>query len=113
ISEIEDYVKLAMAMLSFLGIPIYFGVVWRKASRLGMWLSLLLGISSFLLLKFVLVTEPEYPSEVVFQWSVFVPTALSLLGMWGGSLVAPENDRLKLDRFYTVMNTPIGQEHRL
>jgi solute:Na+ symporter, SSS family len=117
IEKIQDYVNLAMAMLAFLGIPIYFGVVWRKASKLGMWISLLLAISSFVLLKFVLLIEANGygmdAMEVVTQWTVFVPTSLALFGMWFGSWLQPDLDKIKLDRFYTIMNTPIGQEQRL
>ncbi len=114
ISEIKEYVTLAMSLLSFLGIPIYFGVVWRKASNLGMWLSLWLGIASFLILKFGIATKASgFSYEDTFQLTVFIPTLMALLGMWAGSLIAPATDKIKLDRFYTIMNTPIGQEQRL
>lgn len=115
INEIKEYVQLCLSLLSFLGIPIYFGVVWRRANQTGMWLSLLLGIASYLLITIGMTGDGAYfaDREANFPTSVFVPTALSLAGMWLGSLIGPPEDRLKLNRFFVVMNTPIGQEQRL
>jgi hypothetical protein len=115
IDDIKDYVKLSMALLSFLGVPIYFGVVWRRANQTGMWLSLVLGITSFLLIRFGLVGEDRLfaTRDAAFSTSVFIPTALSLAGMWLGSLLGPREDGRKLNRFYVIMNTPIGEEQRL
>jgi hypothetical protein len=45
--------------------------------------------------------------------SVFLSTALSLLGMIVGTLLGPSEDATKLNRFYVIMNTPIGEEQRL
>ena len=111
ISQIVDYVNYSLSLLSFLGIPIYFGVVWRRANQAGMWWSLVLGIGSFLVL---LAGEGTLvSSDSAFSARVFVSTGLSLAGMIAGSLVGrPEADQ-KLKRFYVILNTPIGQERRL
>jgi Na+/proline symporter len=114
-SSIKDYVKLCMALLSFLGIPIYFGVVWRRANTTGMWASLLLGIASHQVILRLLTGEGrlfQNPDEA-FATSVFVPTALSFAGMWIGSLLGKPQPQAQLDRFYAVMNTEIGNEQRL
>ncbi|MHC4399540.1 MAG: sodium:solute symporter family protein [Planctomycetota bacterium] len=115
IENIKDYVKLCMALLSFLAVPIYFGVVWRRANRTGMWLSLLLGIASYLIIRFGLTGDGCLfrNADDAFATSVFVPTALSLAGMWLGSIFGWSEDRHRLERFYVIMNTPIGQEQRL
>ena len=112
---ISDYVKLCMSLLSFLGIPIYFGVVWRGANTTGMWTSLGLGVVSYLTISYGMTGEGRTFADpsAAFPASVFIPTALSLLGMWLGSLLGPKSPTTQLDRFYSVMNTPIGQEQRL
>lgn len=115
ILSIQEYVKLALSLLSFLGIPIYFGVVWRKASEFGMWLSLVLGISSYLVIYFLLTGEGRTfaDSQEAFTTTVFVPTGLALVGMLLGSLLKPETDTIKVNRFHVILNTPIGNESRL
>jgi Na+/proline symporter len=114
-TNISDYVKLCMAQLSFLGIPIYFGVIWRRANTTGMWASLLLGITSYLFIYFGLTGEGRMfaDADAAFATSVFVPTTLSIGGMWFGSLLGRSLPEAKLSRFYAIMNTPIGQEQRL
>jgi len=113
--SIKDYVKLCMSLLSFLGIPIYFGVVWRKANTTGMWASLLLAIASHQFILRVLTGEGRLfaNADEAFATSVFVPTALSFLGMWIGSLLGQPQPKRQLDRFYAIMNTEIGNERRL
>jgi hypothetical protein len=115
ITEIEKYVTLCLALLCFLGIPIYFGVVWRRANRTGMWLSLVLGIGTFLTIKFMPTGEGQLllDDDAAFVASVFISTGLSLLGMIVGTLLGPGEDSIRLNRFYVIMNTPIGDEQRL
>ncbi|QDV22937.1 sodium:solute symporter family protein [Aureliella helgolandensis] len=113
--HIKDYVKLCMAILSFLGIPIYFGVIWRRANTTGMWASILLGITSHQVITHLLTGDGRLFSDAdaAFATSVFVPTLMSLTGMWIGSLLGPAQSSRQLDRFYAIMNTPIGSEQRL
>lgn len=116
IDSIADYVKMSLSLLSFLGIPIYFGVMWRRSNVLGTWLSLLLGVTSYLTIRILPVwagQEIALDENAVFVLSVFVPTALAISGMWIGSLLGAKQSSLQLDRFYLIMNTPIGEEDRL
>jgi Na+/proline symporter len=111
ISQIVDYVNYSLSLLCFLGIPIYFGVVWRRANQTGMWLSLVLGIGSFLAI--LLAEGTLLDRSAAFSARVFVSTGLSLLGMIAGSLLGRRERDQQLDRFYVILNTPIGQEQRL
>lgn len=113
IGNISDYVKLCMSLLSYLGIPIYFGIVWRRSNRTGMWLSLLFGIVSHLAILIYFQVEGAYLKDRVFVHSVFIPTDLALIGMLAGSLLGRGESRERLNRFHVIMNTPIGQEQRL
>jgi Na+/proline symporter len=115
IERIKDYVELCLSMLCFLGIPIYVGVVWRKANQTGMWLSLILGIGSFVGVLCLPVGEGKFfaNSDDAFAYQVFIPTLLSIVGMFVGCIFGPEQRAEQLHRFYVIMNTPIGQEQRL
>jgi SSS family solute:Na+ symporter len=115
LTQIEDYIKLSLSLLCFLGIPIYFGIVWRRANQTGMWLSFALGIGAFLVIWLMPTGDGRYFAnrDAVFVASVFVSTVLSLLGMIVGTLVGAADDETRLKRFYVIMNTPIGDEQRL
>lgn len=121
---IRSYIELCLQLLYFLGIPIYFGVVWRRANQLGMWLSIILGIVSFLtiliwdnldkaLVKQDLARYYFASEEAAFNTGIFVPTALSLVGMLLGYAIGKPDNLQKLKRFYVILNTPIGKEQRL
>jgi len=115
VADIKGYIDLCLQLLCFLGIPIYFGIVWRKSNRTGMWLSLILGILSFIVFRLLPVGEEHFlkSQHDPFVFGIFVATGLSLAGMILGTLFGPDEDSTQLKRFYTIMNTPIGQEHRL
>jgi solute:Na+ symporter, SSS family len=115
VDAIGKYVTLCLSLLCFLGIPIYFGIVWRRANQTGMWLSLILGISSFLVIHNMPTGEGHYfaDNDMSFSIGVFVSTGLALAGMLLGSWLGPQEDRAKVDRFHVIMNTPIGDERRL
>jgi len=117
ISSIRQYVKLSLTLLSFLGVPIYFGIVWRKANRTGMWLSLVCGITTYITVIVVVMSrldigfiEAINPS---FEKAVFLSAPMSLVGMIVGCLIGKSDDPIKVKRFYVIMHTPIGEEARL
>jgi Na+/proline symporter len=115
LQSIDDYVKLWLSLMCFLGIPIYFGIVWRASNQAGMWLSLILGIGAFLAM-YAMPTGKEHffaDDDIRTSVSIFASTALSLLGMLAGIFIGRAPDSTQLKRFYVIMNTPIGAEQRL
>lgn len=117
ITTISAYIKLAFNLLCFLGIPIYFAVIWRRSNRLGMWLSFLFGIISYVVvivgvmnaqnIDFVAAIKPS------FEPAVFWSTGMALVGMILGSLIGKQESDDKVKRFHVILNTPVGQEQRL
>lgn len=114
---IKQYVKLSLTLLSFLGVPIYFGIIWRRANRTGMWLSLTCGIITYIAVIVVVMSKLQIgfveainPS---FEKAVFLSASMSIVGMLIGSLVGKSDDQLKIKRFHVIMHTPIGEETRL
>lgn len=117
IPTIQQYVKLSLTLLSFLGIPIYFGVIWRKANRTGMWLSLICGISTYITVIVYTMNKNGagfFDSiNPCFEASVFLSTLFSLIGMFVGIIFGKPDDELKVKRFHVITHTPVGQEKRL
>ncbi len=117
IDSIKEYVKLVMTLLSFLGIPIYFGVFWRRSNRTGMWLSLTGGIATYIAVVVVVMNREQVgffdAIKPAFVPAVFLSTGVSLLGMITGCLVGKADNILKKKRFYVIINTPVGEEQRL
>ncbi len=117
IGSIQEYVKLSLTLLCFIGVPILFGVLWKKSNLAGMWLSLIGGVIVYVVVVAVTMMQNEVnfveainPS---FEIAVFSATAASLLGMILGSYIGKPTDHVKLKRFHVIMNTPVGDESRL
>ncbi len=117
LSSIEDYVKLTLTLLSFLGISIYFGVIWQRANCTGMWLSLSGGIVTYIS---VVVTNMIQSNlgfvdaiNPAFEQAVFISTSVALFCMVVGTLIGKPADALKVKRFHVILNTPVGREERL
>jgi Na+/proline symporter len=117
IGSIQEYVKLSLTLLCFIGVPILFGVLWKKSNLTGMWLSLIGGVIVYVVV--VAVTMMQNKINFVeainpsFEIAVFSATAASLLGMILGSYLGKPTDHLKLKRFHVIINTPVGDESRL
>jgi len=117
IPSIKQYVKLSLTLLSFLGVPIFFGIIWRRANRTGMWLSLTFSIATYITVVIVVMSKLHIgfieAINPAFEKAVFFSTSMSLLGMFIGSLVGKSDDLVKIKRFHVIMHTPIGEETRL
>jgi len=117
ITTISAYIKLAFNLLCFLGIPIYFAVTWRRSNRLGMWLSFLFGIISYIVVIVGVMDSQniDFVSAIkpAFEPAVFWSTGLALIGMIIGSLLGKQESDDKVKRFHVILNTPVGQEQRL
>lgn len=117
IGSIKEYVKLSLTLLCFIGVPIYFGILWKKSNLTGMWFSLIGGVVVYVIT--VAVTMVNHGVNFVeainpsFEPAVFISTAASLLGMILGSFLGKPTNATQLKRFYVIMNTPVGEESRL
>lgn len=115
ITSIADYITIAMSLLSFSGIPIYFSLITKRSNETGVWLSLSAGIVSYLIILAIPYGEGELfaSKDSAFIWGVFLPTFLSIVGMLTGMYFGKADDEIKTKRFHFILNTPIGHEERL
>jgi len=84
------------------GISFWGGVLWRRANRYGAWASIVAG-------GIVLLVTSEY--TLVNQIAWYLSAGIGSLVVVS-LLTRPESKEM-LDRFYTVLYTPVGQEHKL
>lgn len=117
LSSISQYIKLAFNLLSFLGVPIYFAVLWRRSNRMGAWCSLIAGSAGYLAVSIATAMQQDISwlaaAEKSFATTVFVSTAMAFVGMLLGTLLGSREDEVRVQRFYAVLNTPVGDEARL
>ena len=108
-STLKEIVEFLAPITGFLGIPLFFGVIWRRANRQGVWASLIAGIT----LMWLVMVFYDAPANQKVPMMVLPPMAVAALIMYLVSLFTrPEPDAL-LARFYSIVHTPIGQEDKL
>ena len=105
LENIIQYIELGWSLISFISVPLYFGLVWRRANRQALWAGVTTGALLFLWLKVWL--------QASFEYTVFIPTLACALVTWLVSLRTPPEDETLLNRFYAILSTPVGQDERL
>ncbi|MFN0170704.1 MAG: sodium:solute symporter [Bryobacteraceae bacterium] len=100
-----EFIEVVSSFSVLLCVPLYFGIVWRRANRRGMWAALSTGVSLLIVTRFWL--------RLPFPYTVFIPTLSCALVMYLVSRATrPESQNL-LNRFYCVLHTPLGMDHQL
>jgi len=105
LENIIQYIELGWSLISFISVPLYFGLVWRRANRQALWAGVTTGALLFLWLKLWL--------QASFEYTVFIPTLACALVTWLVSLRTPPEDETLLNRFYAILSTPVGQDEKL
>ncbi len=110
------------SVTGILGVSIWFGVLWRRANRVGAWSSFLLMTAIWLVLgpigmRFrdllgldflgMFGEKADLPKLV----ACYLPAGI--LAMIVGSLVTPPEDKQRMDHFYLLLRTPVGREEEL
>ncbi len=123
--SIKEFIEFLGPLVLLMSVPLFFGVVWRKANRQGTWAGLASGALLYLLCRFLdtsagarfqLEALPFLPgvwADHSFAFRTFIPSIGCALTCFLVSRATQEESRTLLNRFYCVMNTPIGQEAKL
>ena len=97
-------IELTWRIMAFMGIAFWTAVVWRRANRYGAWASLIVT-------TILAVWTTNLGWDFAPQAALYLPVGFAT--MIGVSLFTkPEDERL-VNEFYTLLRTPVGEEHRL
>ena len=111
----DSIVKAILAyfgILGIIGIANFMGIIWRRMNTVGVWGTVILGST-------VLVLTKIAPDAVWLQGMLdLLPSTgwviiFSFLGGILGSLGTPPPSPEVIDRFFSKLHTPIGQEDKL
>jgi len=105
----RDIVQAIMSyftILALVGISTAMGILWRRMNQAGMITSTLLATAVFIATR---LNVFDLPSAM----AIGAPIAAGVVGGILGSLLSRPPDKARVDRFFTKIYTPVGQEDRL
>jgi len=103
--SVVDGIMQVWKVTAFLGIAFWFGVIWKRANRWG-------ALASAL----VMAALSAYTGSVL-DWglpeqiALYLPAGIAAMIL--ASKLTPPEPAEKLRQFYTLLDTPVGQEQRL
>lgn len=120
---VADALTYFWAVTTFTGLFVWFGVLWRRTNALGAWASFLVMVPIWVLVGPIGIKLHELFPAV--QWLgaygekamlhklllCYLPPGVVALVL--GSLLGRPHDEKKLDDFYALLRTPVGQERKL
>jgi len=101
VKAILDYFNI----LSLVGISTAMGILWRRMNTTGMFSSTILASGTFLVSRYVLNCSRDI--------TIGVPILVGVLAGVIGSLVTKPPRRETIEKFFTKIYVPIGQEDKL
>jgi len=103
--SVVESLRIFWALEAFFGIAFWGAVLWRRCNAWGAWASILVSSGLWALAKY------RWQWELQDQFTLYL--AGGFLALIVVTLLTPPMDGKRLDRFYTVLRTPVGQEHKL
>jgi Na+/proline symporter len=109
VPSVIDGLIITWHFTAYFGIGFWMAIMWRKANRYGLWASLCVTTLVTLLtgsyFSFGLGWSTEY------QIAAYLPAGI--LTMILVSLFTKSEPETNLERFYTLLHTPVGEENKL
>lgn len=104
IPSVVEGLFLIWKIMAFLGIAFWMAIFWKKANRYGAWSSMIITA----ILSFTTGSMGwSFPEQVALYLPIGFATMVTV------SYFTKEEDKDIINRFYSLLNTPVGQEHRL
>ena len=105
LSSVVQGIKYVWQFTAFFGIAFWLGVLWPGSNRYGVWASLVTTTGVSLVTGGILHWPLEYQILAYLPAGVLVLILVSLL-------TTPE-PKSQIDKFFTLLHTPVGEERRL
>ncbi len=104
IPTVVEGLLLIWKIMAFLGIAFWAAVFWKGANRYGAW-------SSMIITAIISFTTSYYGWSFPEQVALYIPIGFAT--MITVSWFTKPEDEAVVNRFYSLLNTPVGQEQRL
>jgi Na+/proline symporter len=109
IPSVVQGLKYLWMITAYFGIAFWMGLIWKKSNRYGVWASLVTTIIA------TIITGPYFSFglglAIEYQIAVYLP--IGFLTFIIVSFFTKKEPEAKLNKFYTLLHTPVGEEYKL
>lgn len=109
IPDVVSGLKYIWQITAFFGIGFWMGIIWKRANSYGVWASL---ISSILLSLYIGDFTP-WSLKLNYEYQILTYLPAGLISLIIFSLLTKSEDEKKINEFYTMLHTPVGEEYKL
>lgn len=109
IPTVVEGLKYIWQITAFFGISFWVGIMWKKANRYGVWVSLITTIISSLYVGNYTPWSLGLPFE--YQIAIYLP--IGFISLIVVSLFTKREPEYQLNKFFTLLHTPVGEEFKL
>ncbi|MHB9036397.1 MAG: sodium:solute symporter family protein [Armatimonadota bacterium] len=120
---VADALTYFWAIASFTGLFIWSGVLWRRTNATGAWASFLVMVTIWVLVGPIGIELHKllpgvgwlgiYGDKTCLHLLILSYLPAGIVALVVGSLLGKPYDSRKLDHFYLLLKTPVGQEEKL
>lgn len=109
IPSVVQGLKYLWQITAYFGIAFWMAVIWKRSNRYAVWASLAATIAV------TFITGPYFSFglgwALEYQIAVYLPVGFLVFIVV--ARFTPSEPKRQLDKFYTLLHTPVGEEHRL
>ncbi|MFA8342477.1 MAG: sodium:solute symporter [Rhodothermaceae bacterium] len=109
IPSVVQGLKYLWQITAYFGIAFWMAIIWRKSNRYAVWASLIVTVLA------TIITGPFFSFglglAIEYQIAVYLP--LGFITFVVVSLFTKSEKEETLDKFYALLHTPVGEEHKL
>lgn len=109
IPSVVQGLKYLWQITAYFGIAFWMAVIWKKSNRYGVWASLIVTIIATFITGPYLSLGLGWALE--YQIAVYLP--LGFITFIIVSLITKGEPSEQLNKFYALLHTPVGEEHKL
>jgi Na+/proline symporter len=107
--NVVEGLKIIWQINAFFGIAFWMAVIWRRSNRFAVWVSLFVtALSSLYVGKYF-----DFGLGLSIAWQITIYLPLGFLSFIITSLLTKSEPEEKLNKFYTLLHTPVGEEYKL
>lgn len=101
--------KIVWQITAFFGIAFWMAIIWRRSNRYGVWASLIVTI----LCSLYVGKYFDFGLGLGLAWQITIYLPVGFLVFIIVSLFTKPEPEEKLNKFYTLLHTPVGEEYKL